>query len=432
MIHVKNVLDRVTPLGAAAALLASVAIPALAFHQASAAALTERSLMVTSTVASDDLTAPDGSTYTGLTAGDPRNGAQVGHTYKFKVSDATTTIQGFTIEYCNSAFGFVGTGACAGVPTGFSAADWDNKTVTIKSVAFNVDATANTLTLSHSAGISVSSGEEITINFPVGTGYFVNPNIAYRGGSQNGTYFAHIATYATEAAAQAGIANDAGSADDGTVTNNVTAGIGIYTRVQETLNFSVEGNKDSEDNSSATAPTPQDGSAPNACDPLNPVDPSGDRSPQLRMGDTNSALVPGTANKVTSYFRLSTNAAQGTAVHYSGDTLKSANHTFASAATGGEAYVADTEKFGLGINTTHSSMTHLVPATGYDDALGGTFAFDVASVANPVVIASTPDAPNQTVVRCDTAQVDYMASIAPETPAGIYQTKINYIASPKY
>lgn len=426
MIHIKNVLDRVTPLGAAATLLLSVAVPALAFHQASAAALTERSLMVTSTVASDDLTAPDGTTYTGLAAGDPRNGAQVGHTYSFKVGTAGT-VQGFTIEYCNSAFGFVGTNACAGAPSGFSAADWDNKTVTIKSVAFNVDATANTLTLSHSTGVSVTSGEVITIAFPVGTGYFVNPNIAYRGGSQNGTYFAHIATYATEAAAQAGIASDSGYVDDGTVTNNVTNGIGIYTRVQETLNFSVEGDAASQNNSGAG--TPSTTPSGTSCPALTGTDNN------LHLGDVNSALVPGQANKVSSYFRLSTNASNGTAVHYSGDTLKNNNHTFTSSAIGGEAYANDAERFGIGINATspNTSLTHLTNiTTGYGDAGTDSYAYNVGSVATPVAIASTAAAPNQTIVTCDTAQVDYMASIAPDTPAGIYQTKINYIASPKY
>lgn len=434
MIHIKNVLDRVTPLGAAATLLVSVAVPALAFRQASAAALTERSLMVTSTVANDDITAPDETTYTGLPAGDPRNGAQVGHTYEFNISTAGT-IQGFTIEYCEKAFDFVGSGACSAsnlldAGDGFSASDWDQETVTINGVAFDVTANeANYLTLTSATGIvGLTAGATITIDFPVSTAHFVNPSTAYKATS-NGTYFAHIQTFADEAVASGAFADAAdepsGVVDDGTVTNNITNAIGIYTRVQETLNFSVEGDLGSQHNSGTlTGPT----AATAACHPLTAAD-----SGILKMGDPNSALEPETANKVTSYFRLSTNASQGTAVHYSGDTLKNANHSFAASATA-TPYASGTEAFGLAINTdagSHTSFTELVASPEYSDAQGNNFALNTGSVSVPEVIAETPSV-SPTVVKCDTGQVDYMASIAPETPAGIYQTKINYIASPKY
>lgn len=61
---------------------------------------------------------------------------------------------------------------------------------------------------------------------------------------------------------------------------------------------------------------------------------------------------------------------------------------------------------------------------------GGTakFAFDAMSDTVPAPIASE----NSQVVDCVTAKMRYIANIAATTPAGIYTTKINYIAAPQY
>ncbi len=432
MIHIKSALQRVPTLGAAATLLLAAVIPAVSLtRSASAAALTNRSLMVTSTVANDDVAKPDGGTYTGLAPGDPRNGGQVGHTYTF-TPGTTDDVQVITIEYCETAFAWVGSGACAATDllsggTGFSAAAWNGASVMVNGVSMTITATANKMTLTNASGVSLDSNNPVTITFtPNASNYFVNPNAAYKTVS-NGTYFAQIQTYDTvanaTAAATSSSDNPAGMIDNGTVTNNVTTAIGIYTRVQETLNFSVEGDTGSQFNGTPTGPT-----APNwnlgVCDPL--------KEPGLlKMGDTNSALEPNTSNKVTSYFRLSTNASNGTNVYYSGNTLANSGETYtfdtnAPIATG-TPYASGVEAFGLGINVTGSSLTNLVADTGYDNAENNSYSFDTGSSSAAEVIALANG-----VVACDTGRVDYMASIAPETPAGIYQTKINYIASPRY
>lgn len=67
----------------------------------------------------------------------------------------------------------------------------------------------------------------------------------------------------------------------------------------------------------------------------------------------------------------------------------------------------------------------------YDDdtVLPGTaFAFKPESQMVPVPIASN----SSQVVDCVTGKVRYIANIAATTPAGIYTTKINYIAAPQY
>lgn len=56
------------------------------------------------------------------------------------------------------------------------------------------------------------------------------------------------------------------------------------------------------------------------------------------------------------------------------------------------------------------------------------FAFDTTSNQIPTPIASESDH----VVDCVTGRMRYIANIAATTPAGIYTTKINYIAAPQY
>ncbi len=59
---------------------------------------------------------------------------------------------------------------------------------------------------------------------------------------------------------------------------------------------------------------------------------------------------------------------------------------------------------------------------------GTSFAFKPESTLVPVPIASN----GSDVVDCVTGKVRYIANIAATTPAGIYTTKINYIAAPQY
>jgi hypothetical protein len=78
----------------------------------------------------------------------------------------------------------------------------------------------------------------------------------------------------------------------------------------------------------------------------------------------------------------------------------------------------------------------LVPTSNYDSGTGtvdsstptSRFAFDATSDTIPVPLASE----SSQVVDCVTGKMRYMANIAATTPAGIYTTKVNYIAAPQY
>lgn len=83
-------------------------------------------------------------------------------------------------------------------------------------------------------------------------------------------------------------------------------------------------------------------------------------------------------------------------------------------------------------------LAPLLPATDYNEGAGVVdqsygsvntkFAFSETSNTIPVPIASNGDQ----VVDCVTGKMRYIANIASTTPAGIYTTKINYIAAPQY
>ena len=72
----------------------------------------------------------------------------------------------------------------------------------------------------------------------------------------------------------------------------------------------------------------------------------------------------------------------------------------------------------------------LATGTLQNGILQGTaqFKFLKTSLTAPEVIAQQ----NETVVSCATAKMRYVANIGADTPAGVYTSKINYLAAPQY
>lgn len=209
-----------------------------------------------------------------------------------------------------------------------------------------------------------------------------------------------------------------------------------------------------------------------------------------------NSLETGAAWATHSYWRLSSNSSGGATVYYTGSTLSNTedDHIAPIGATATASHTS-TEQFGLAmdntpkatdpnqpVSTTDNSDGHETGAdnqgsittnhgsldsafatyvSGHDDTFvhnprlaplsptgdagtgvgyygGGSgtivnngtakFAFDPNSNAVAVPIATeTTD-----VVNCVTAKMRYIANIAATTPAGIYTTKINYVAAPQY
>lgn len=231
------------------------------------------------------------------------------------------------------------------------------------------------------------------------------------------------------------------------------------------------------------------------CDPilttLNPAD-EGTTNPSdfLLLGNQSaeSSLSTSQAYGTYSYFRLSSNSTGGATVYYAGTTLTDTEgDQIAPIGTTAAAPHVGTPQFGLaldngssgpyavnyddyngtyengadgaptGIDSSFTSDTSadtdvhdpqlapLAPATAYGQGSGyfnatyaaaqsggpsvnTEFAFDPNANNVPAVLASE----NTSVVDCVTGKVRYIANIAATTPAGIYTSKINYIASPQY
>jgi len=229
---------------------------------------------------------------------------------------------------------------------------------------------------------------------------------------------------------------------------------------------------------------------------LHPEDPSNYPADSLIMGnsDAENSLDTTHTYATHSYWRLSSNSSGGATIYYAGNTLSNTEgDKIAAIGTTATAPNPGTEQFGLALDNgttgthdvdyswataqsgppaialeagadynsgthgqtlssdwttyqgTHSALAHnprlapLVPLTGYGQGTGGInsidsggisthFSFDANSQTVPTPIASE----NTQVVDCVTGKMRYIANIAATTPAGIYTTKINYIAAPQY
>lgn len=110
-----------------------------------------------------------------------------------------------------------------------------------------------------------------------------------------------------------------------------------------------------------------------------------------------------------------------------------------STTTHGAALSSDWNPSGINPDTHDPQLYPLVPTTNYGGASGGinqvedgntnsSYAYTISSQTVPTAIATE----SSQVVDCVTGKMRYIANIAATTPAGIYTTKINYIAAPQY
>ena len=421
-------------LGAAAALTLVSVASALSPMMVSADQIEHRSMTLSSTVAGDK----SGDNVPGSST----NGAKVSYTFRFQAA-TTSNLQSMSFMFCDTAFGYIDAGdgsdiplgtACVGAPTGFDASKAPDALVTIGANSEATWTTAasvkdNVIKISASSAVATNAADEVVVKFVAdATHYIKNPTTeTYTSGNFQNTFFSHIVTYSDNAWTT--------KKDDGTVTSAITKSIGITARVQETLRFSV-GTRDLkalETYGGVTEDLPAVGAT---CDPLV-------GSNTLTMGDINGALSTTAAHDALSYFRVSTNAVNGTDINYAGKTLTSGSKTIAPSPTTGAVSTINTEQFGLGLVTSgdadwtiNNSGTYSLVAPAYGAAVGtitgapsgtASFAFDPASNGKPVTIISFLDN-----IICDTGVVRYVGNIDGNTPAGIYRTSINYIAVPRY
>jgi hypothetical protein len=423
------------------------------------------------------------------------NGKKSGETFTFRVStdsvDTSKTIKTFSLQYCTGAAGNCqapgdntgdartpdrednatahakvtptsdfdvvsdgttpwsqGTGAgqfqIFKNGTAVTSTDWVMSTLNVEDTAHSGALTGkkNYIALTSTTGVAPVFNDKIEIKFnPSSTNYITNPG--------SGSFFVKINTYTSApgvAAANLMPTTNANVIDGGvTVANVMTDSIHITTKVLETMAFSVgTQNPDTQ--------AVQHGS----CDAMNVIN-----NNRLNLGDPDAeySLQTGKAWDVNSYWRLSSNSSGGATVYYSGDTLRN---------TVGD-HIADmpvkahsqpgTEQFGLALidagkdtldggsfPTNHVTPTidpldietpyadggyvsnTLLPISSTTTANNAEFAFKASSQTTPEVIAQN----SENVISCATSKVRYVGNIAADTPAGVYTTKINYLAAPQY
>lgn len=350
----------------------------------------------------------------------------------------------------------------------------------------------NYITLTKAAGVEIESGDEVEIRFrPSEDVYITNPGSKEFFVKIN-TYNDNVDLFGSHN--EDGVDNN-GEEDhtvvDGgvTVANVMTDSIHITTKVLETMSFSVGiQNRDTMDIGGA-------GNEHGKCDPIQTSSSvTGTTGNRLNLGNPNAeySLETGRAWDTNSYWRLSSNSSGGASVYYSGDTLRNTVGDHIAEMPNEVTSNPGTEQFGLGFvdagldtmdatvgvgwaNGTASAHKDLVrsypfitlssqigtptqadapapyntlasqSASGdYDEATGtiytdpgggnpvqpGTakFKFLSSSLTVPELIAQQ----NETVISCATAKMRYVANIGADTPAGVYTTKINYLAAPQY
>ncbi len=450
--------------------------------------LTQRTLLLSSS--SPGFHYLDGAGNTTYAApGSGPNGKQTAETFDFKTSTdssatgTNTSLKAFTFQYCTSAAGqcagpgndsgtaiapgprgadtsstsdlnasytspvegtdfeiytggnpTTGTGTPVAQTTGWTMAASNKEDSTVVQTGKN-----NLITLTnHTSTLQPTAGTEISVVFFAhSSNYITNPGA--------GKFFVKINDFSDDTNDDP--TNPASSVVDGgvTVANVMTDSIQIQTKVLETMAFSV-----------GTVNPDNVAQAHTACDAITTNNP-------ISLGDSTQEYSLSTTRPYDgfSYWRLSSNSSNGATVYYSGYTLSNTegnqiapiyNLTATSpadtAGDGSEGYShPGSEQFGLGLDSdadtpdtgftyTPAHLTPLLAATHYGDAsgsdmtqdVGAQFAFNTSSYETPTPIASE----NTGIVHCSTGKMRYMANIAADTPAGIYASKINYLAAPEY
>lgn len=348
----------------------------------------------------------------------------------------------------------------------------------------------NYMMLTSATGVALTAGQEVKVVFKAsGTNYITNP------GSDEffvkiNTYDTDDYADAVDTDGDDGDGSQGFSyltpldsnihvIDGGvTVANVMTDSIHIVTKVLETMSFSVGiQNPDTVDREQT-----QGGDEVvehGRCEPMLQTNTlTGLTNNRLNLGNPNAeySLETGRAWDVYSYWRLSSNSSGGATVYYSGDTLANTSgdkiadmkteqlsnpgteqfglgfvdagtETFANTGDGNDIFQDGwnvrsypfVTLFGQELNPPYDALASQTASSGYDEASGrinvdgldpieAKFQFHATSNTIPRMIAQQ----KETVISCATAKMRYVGNIGADTPAGVYTTKINYLAAPQY
>ena len=395
MTSLKNANRRVGSLFAVAALVLATITPGLVPAFASAAQLTERSVELSSS----------SKTSTGVE-------------YKVTFTETTAGAGAVVLDFCSDS---PLTDATCGVPAGFnvSAATASGFTPSALTAARN-NARVFTGTLG-----GVGTPTAITVQG------VTNPSDA-------GALYVRIATFDTEAHAQAYSSSTAstatGAVDQGSAAVSITDSVGVSAAVLETMTFCVSGIQIKGDNCTTTE---ADNTTPTAL-----------TAPTLKLGEPTGgviALDQSALSQGSIYTQLSTNAVGGAAVNLKSSNncgglkrasvstcdIVAANTTEGNAAIGqarlGVAVdPADVAPGALGTYAIAGGGSPFYNLTDFKLNYTSGGASGVTSPFGDPVLASTSTISNKN------AKITFAASVNAQTPAGLYSNDYSLIATGKY
>jgi len=322
-------------------------------------------------------------------------------------------------------------GAACTAPANFSVAG-----VSVTQTTGNI----GTLTTTGSTGghlvIVGSATENAATAFKV-TGVH-NPNTT-------GTFYARIYTFAgNDASSYVDVTNPGTNVDQGGAALSTATAIGVSATVKESMTFCVSGTGTANGGDAVDTTNGPSG----ACGNDGGANKTGVYSPSMTIGHgtplTLDSSQPDTGN---AWMQLSTNAAYGVVVRLKDTTpnncggLERTGATVCDIAPAGDTALAisgGVAKFGLRLSGEQSaphaastSASTLSSTAPYNDA--SNYAFDNTTSGNTVSgtygssIASTSGAvANRNIL------LNFAASAAPTTPAGVYKATLNLIATGTY
>lgn len=320
------------------------------------------------------------------------NAGATSTTYLISFTTATTgVIKSLVVDFCDNT-PIIGDSTCT-APTGFSVGTPSASQSGLPAGTWTPTSanTNRTLILTNASNVtSTPSSTAITITLTTAT----NPT------TDNHSFYARILTYPNSSGANSAATYAPGSegsyTDGGGVAMSTGKVINITARVMESLAFCVY---------SATC---------------------GD-DPSMTIGHgTNNILDATAVDTQTADFSLSTNAQSGATVRLKGDTLKSGANSIAAAGASAITFVAGTANFGMRISSAGSGVTATSP---YDGGSGTQYAYNttntLSTYGDGIATLSGPVSASVTVMT-------FAATAANTTPAGIYTTTAQLIATGQF
>ncbi len=329
------------------------------------------------------------------------SGGATGVTYHVSfnmASVASQNIQGIVVDFCDNG-PIIGDTTCTALPgsftTGTTVANQSSLSGANISTFTTVTPVSHGIALTAASAVSMtSSANPVSFDLTAAT----NPS------TNNHSFYARIYTYDTALAATSySVATPGAYIDAGGIALSTAQTITVTAKVQEQLTFCVYTGINCAAGGSNVA-----------------------------LGDANGVL----ANYTTAYqdastkFDIATNAQSGAVVNLHMDTLKSGGNSIAAqgAACTGDSALTNVAQFGLRVSNVGAAPLEKI--TGFYDCGASNHMLDTNGSTGTMstygqTIADTTLQPLATT----TGTVEFSAKAALTTPAGIYTTTANFIAT---